>query len=266
MSSLAQAADATIASLREHPMLLQEVLKRSSDEEVRRAVLASTAEEIFHAADADSDGTITRSEQIAFIASRYPSLSIGHATAVDSQGSMEGPSSTQLRQLFLRTAIPFVGFGFLDNAIMIMAGDQIDSLLGTTLCLSSMAAAGLGNLVSDVCGIQASSVIERWTDAMGLPDPELTPLQRTSASAQWALSLASMIGISIGCILGLSPLLVMEDEDTRACRSTFKKIDVDKSGAISFGELENALHAMGIDLSRSALNRCGCVHMYMCMH
>ena len=40
--------------------------------------------------------------------------------------------------------IPFVGFGFLDNALMIIAGDYIDTTIGVALGISTMAAAGFG--------------------------------------------------------------------------------------------------------------------------
>jgi hypothetical protein len=42
----------------------------------------------------------------------------------------------------------------------ITAGEQIDLLLGAKLNLSSMAAAGLGNTVADVVGINISTSIE----------------------------------------------------------------------------------------------------------
>ena len=32
----------------------------------------------------------------------------------------------QLKQLFLANAIPLIGFGFLDNALMIVAGEYLD--------------------------------------------------------------------------------------------------------------------------------------------
>lgn len=54
----------------------------------------------------------------------------------------------QLKQLFTINTIPFIGFGFLDNAIMIMAGEYIDQSLGTFFCISTMAAAALGNIIS----------------------------------------------------------------------------------------------------------------------
>ena len=40
------------------------------------------------------------------------------------------PSGADLRQLAYHNSLPFVGFGFLDNFIMIIAGEYIDLTLG----------------------------------------------------------------------------------------------------------------------------------------
>jgi hypothetical protein len=256
VASLDEAADATIAALRQHPALLRTVLQRA-DGDVRQAVLGCTAEEAFAEADTDGDGTVTPEEQAAYLGRRYhvlPAPASPSATA----GGAEAPSGTKLRRLAVFTCVPFIGFGFLDNAIMILAGDQIDATFGAMLGLSSLAAAGLGNLVSDVVGIQAGDVIQRWATAAGLPEPGLTPGESKTGSARLVGVLASMVGISLGCVLGLSPLLVMEDEETRGLRRTFESIDVDSSGRISVKELESAVHAMGISLSRRGLETvCG---------
>ena len=50
--------------------------------------------------------------------------------------------------VFANNAIPFVGFGIIDNAVMIMAGDYIDCTIGVALGISTMAAAGLGKSFS----------------------------------------------------------------------------------------------------------------------
>jgi hypothetical protein len=49
--------------------------------------------------------------------------------------------------------LPFIGFGFLDNFIMITVADRIEESIGVVLCLSTMAAAGMGNMVSDLAGM-----------------------------------------------------------------------------------------------------------------
>ena len=76
------------------------------------------------------------------------------------------PTSLQLKQHFIKIAIPFVGFGFLDNFIMIISGSEIESYFGVSLGLSAMAAAGLGNTLSDIVGIQASGMIEAMSDSL----------------------------------------------------------------------------------------------------
>jgi hypothetical protein len=55
------------------------------------------------------------------------------------------PSLQDLRQYALVTSVPFIGFGFFDNAIMLLAGDFFDIHLGVTLGISTLASAALGN-------------------------------------------------------------------------------------------------------------------------
>ena len=63
------------------------------------------------------------------------------------------PTNSDLYRLAIQQGLPFVGFGFLDNFIMIVAGESIETFFGTTLVISTMAAAALGNTLSDVFGI-----------------------------------------------------------------------------------------------------------------
>lgn len=78
-----------------------------------------------------------------------------------------------LTAIFLVNSIPFIGFGFLDNMIMIIAGEYIDMTLGKlfqiklkhlfagiTLGISTMAAAALGNLISDIFGVGLAHYVE----------------------------------------------------------------------------------------------------------
>ena len=48
------------------------------------------------------------------------------------------PDMKKLCHLAFHQGIPFVGFGFLDNFIMIVAGDYIDNNIGVTLAISTM--------------------------------------------------------------------------------------------------------------------------------
>ena len=59
---------------------------------------------------------------------------------VDAEGASElvpvKPSSRECRICFVHNAVPFIGFGFLDNVVMIVAGDYIDSTLGVAFNIS----------------------------------------------------------------------------------------------------------------------------------
>lgn len=46
------------------------------------------------------------------------------------------PTTHQLRLVFVHQSLPFVGFGFLDNLIMILAGEYLDVTIGVTLGIS----------------------------------------------------------------------------------------------------------------------------------
>ena len=117
----------------------------------------------------------------------------------------------QRRALFLSQAIPFVGFGFMDNAIMIIAGEYIEMSIGTMLALSTMAAAGLGNLLSDVAGIGFSSKIESLTESvLKIRPPELSRVAKASFDARLVKMLGAVVGISVGCLLGMFPLLFFD--------------------------------------------------------
>ena len=235
-ASLEKAVASTIENIHAHPTLLREVLA-SGDERVRHAVLSNTVADAFHEADSDGDGNITRDEQARFI-SRYPSPSpASHSSAPAAE---EDPATyVQLRRHALLSFLPFVAFGFLDNVIMIVAGDRIDETFGAAFTLSTMAAAGLGNTLSDVIGVGASGYIEQ-TAMKVLPGPGLTRTQASSSSARLVGQLAQALGIAVGCILGISPLLVMDDEATRKLKKLYEAMDKDRDGFVSFGELENA--------------------------
>ena len=61
----------------------------------------------------------------------------------------------------------FSGFGFLDNAVMILAGDYIETSVGVMFNLSVLAAAGLGNTVSDLVGVLFGGYVESIADKFG---------------------------------------------------------------------------------------------------
>ncbi|KAF4730166.1 hypothetical protein FOZ62_031554 [Perkinsus olseni] len=69
-----------------------------------------------------------------------------------------------LKWTFICSAIPFIGFGFLDNALMLIFGEQIDNSLCVVMGFSTLAAAALGNAFSDLAGVFAGSHIEHQAE------------------------------------------------------------------------------------------------------
>lgn len=104
-----------------------------------------------------------------------------------------------------------VGFGFIDNFIMIIAGSSLDASLGLAFGISTMAAAGLGNLLSDVAGVGLEGVLARTFTVKAGPVPGVMRNTSWFRSAQVG---GRMIGISIGCLLGMIPLLFMDTFDS----------------------------------------------------
>uniref|UniRef100_A0A1I8HPG2 Transmembrane protein 65 n=1 Tax=Macrostomum lignano TaxID=282301 RepID=A0A1I8HPG2_9PLAT len=115
--------------------------------------------------------------------------------------------------VFTLSAIPFVGFGFFDNAIMIVAGEYIDLTLGAAFCISTLAAAALGNWVSDLAGLSLASWVEGMTSRLGFETPRLTPQQLELRSTRWATVFGRSLGISLGCLLGMLPLLFIDTDE-----------------------------------------------------
>ncbi|CAM9223316.1 unnamed protein product [Chrysoparadoxa australica] len=122
--------------------------------------------------------------------------------------SVQEPTQKMLRRVVIANAIPFIGFGFMDNAIMITAGEYIDITLGVTLGISTMCAAALGNLISDLAGVGLGGVVENIARRLGMPDPGLSRAQQTLRSTRVASHLGCAIGVSVGCVLGMFPLLL----------------------------------------------------------
>lgn len=86
---------------------------------------------------------------------------------------------------------PFIGFGFLDNFFMIIMGDYIEGSIGVYFCLSTMAAAALGNTISDVLGLGLAHYVEQFFTFLGMKEPKLTPTQLKMSITQRFASLVS---------------------------------------------------------------------------
>eukprot|EP00526_Cylindrotheca_closterium_P012657 CAMPEP_0113661362 /NCGR_PEP_ID=MMETSP0017_2-20120614/33387_1 /TAXON_ID=2856 /ORGANISM="Cylindrotheca closterium" /LENGTH=445 /DNA_ID=CAMNT_0000576047 /DNA_START=186 /DNA_END=1526 /DNA_ORIENTATION=+ /assembly_acc=CAM_ASM_000147 len=126
---------------------------------------------------------------------------------------VEEPSYDTLKIVAIGQAIPFIGFGFMDNSILIVAGDAIDTYLGVTLGISTLCAAAIGNIISDLAGIGMGTVIEDFcANRLKLPTPNLTTAQRQLRSVRFAGQWGMAVGMTFGCIVGMFPLLFIDDK------------------------------------------------------
>ncbi|KAG7458019.1 hypothetical protein MATL_G00233410 [Megalops atlanticus] len=141
---------------------------------------------------------------------RFESMAIAQE-----QLEMAPPTAAQLRYVLLHNAIPFIGFGFLDNAIMIAAGTQIELSIGVIFGISTMAAAALGNLVSDLAGLGLAGYVEALAHRLGMQIPDLSPKQADMWQTRVSSHSGKAIGVTIGCILGMFPLLFLNDDDEK---------------------------------------------------
>ena len=153
----------------------------------------------FDRINTNHDSSISQAEFIrAIVSARRGGAHVAAASSSASASASSSSSSSsislgpQYMLLAAKVGIPFIAFGFVDNIIMIAAGDHIESSVGHALALSTLCAAGLGNLMSDVVGIVATEGIERATIALGLPSPSLTPKQLMAPLARRITLLAQV--------------------------------------------------------------------------
>ena len=105
-----------------------------------------------------------------------------------------------------------IGFGFMDNIIMIQAGDYIDATLGVTLGFPTIVAAALGNVCSDSSGVVFGGIVESASARLNLAQPLLTAAQARMAITRRAAMLGQLVGVVFGCFLGMTNLCFMDLE------------------------------------------------------
>jgi len=177
---------------------------------------------LFTKYDKDRDGSISQRE----FQDAVTDVLAWAATSeqVDEGKSDEAPSYSMLWKVAVASFIPFMGFGFVDNFMMIVAGEVIEVKVGLILGFSTMAAAALGNLISDVVGLCVSSGIEASAQKMGIEEPQLSSAQRKLTSIKVFRWSGSMLGISVGCILGMVPLLFTTPHDLQEKKHSSDRI------------------------------------------
>merc|ERR1719401_853862 len=194
-------------------------------------------QEVFKDLDEDNSGCISKTEFKRYVTKILPQMQQKAEAAM--------PTRRQLVLFALNSAIPFVVFGALDNSIMILGGDVVDDLVGSTFQLSTLACAAIANTFADVLGISIGNTVEALSSRCGVPAADLTPAQAEMPLVR-RLGLASgSLGILVGCIIGMTPLLFM-DQDAKALKDAFAQVDADGSGAVALPELQQVLSAAGL--------------------
>ena len=127
------------------------------------------------------------------------------------------PSVLQLRRHALACAVPMVGFGFMDNLVMIQAGDAIDSTIGVAFGLSTLTAAAYGQVISDVSGTVFGSAVDTAAAWLGLPAAGLTRAQCELRNVRVLSTTAASVGVVLGCLLGMTSLLFMDLDKNEVC-------------------------------------------------
>jgi hypothetical protein len=102
------------------------------------------------------------------------------------------------------------GFGFMDNLVMIQAGDLIDSTIGVRFGLSTLTAAAFGQVFSDVSGVCFGGTVEAIASRLGLPVVTLTMAQLSLPIAKRTALGGAVVGVIVGCLLGMTSLLFMD--------------------------------------------------------
>lgn len=89
-----------------------------------------------------------------------------------------------------------------------------------------MAAAALGNTFSDVMGIGSAYYVERFASYVGYQPPKLTPIQLDMPLSRSFANLGRVIGVTLGCLLGMIPLLFLpSDEEKEKTKNPEKRVE-----------------------------------------
>eukprot|EP00960_Hanusia_phi_P054838 762787-Hanusia_phi.AAC.2 len=155
----------TVLSEESREQLLNELMKKKGDsqDEAFEMEAAKIKMSDFKHLDANADGV------------RFDRVGETHDSITPAP--VEEPNMQQLWLVGTASAVPFIGFGFMDNAIMILAGEIIEVKIGAIFSISTMAAAAIGNLISDVAGVGMGSYVEKVARKIGFKEPNLSSEQ-----------------------------------------------------------------------------------------
>lgn len=139
-------------------------------------------------------------------------------TSTSSTTTVPEPTSTQLRNHYIGNGLPMVGFGIMDQTVMIQAGNMIDCTIGVQLGLSTLTAAAVGAIVSNLSGIIFGGTLESLAKAWGLPPSKLTSDQRSLGYVKRGRLFSQALGILLGCCFGLLNLLLIDTDKSSSLK------------------------------------------------
>mmetsp|Transcript_68252 Transcript_68252/g.189532 ORF Transcript_68252/g.189532 Transcript_68252/m.189532 type:complete len:395 (-) Transcript_68252:125-1309(-) len=120
------------------------------------------------------------------------------------------PTLAQCQSRAIAAALPMIGFGFMDNLVMIQAGDLIDNTIGVTLGFAALTSAAFGQIFSDVSGICFGGMVEAAAARMGLASSGITAAQEKLRGVRVLSTVSAACGVVVGCLLGMTSLLFMD--------------------------------------------------------
>ena len=146
------------------------------------------------------------------IAAAEDSASVLEKAAANTESITPRPSSRQLRLHCLWEAAPMFTFGFMEQSIMIYAGNAIDCTIGVWFGLSTLTAAAFGNMISNFVGLATGGTVERLAMNVGLPSPGLTEAQRSLKVVHRVGFAGTLVGAMLGCALGMIHLFFIDTD------------------------------------------------------
>ncbi|EUD66798.1 hypothetical protein C922_02783 [Plasmodium inui San Antonio 1] len=120
------------------------------------------------------------------------------------------------------SSIPMIGFGFMDQFIMIRLGDIFDASIGVSLGISTLCAASFGQLCSDTFGVFFGYVLNYLLQTYRVIQPAKFDIK--NKVYQHCTLVGSVVGILLGCALGMLQLIFI---DTTKSERLKKKKELD---------------------------------------
>mmetsp|Transcript_258 Transcript_258/g.404 ORF Transcript_258/g.404 Transcript_258/m.404 type:complete len:424 (-) Transcript_258:452-1723(-) len=182
-------------------------------QQLRRRTLSSSSSSSKNTATKLQVNNLHSSANHSKSATAAAALHVLESTQGNLNSGIPRPTFHQMKTLFITSSIPMVGFGFMDNFIMIQAGGYIDATIGVKFGLATMTAAAMGQVVSDVSGVVFGGTLERFLTRMNLMKASnLTVAQRQLPICKNIIMSGAVLGVMLGCCLGATSLLFIDTE------------------------------------------------------